>query len=492
MEMFTEQLLQIINESHIIARDSIKLVVHLGSNIVAEKYIQSQMPWIGYQWFQDQVQTVAKKQYIYNDDLYDDINEDEEPNRVNIDHWRRCQGQIGLVKSQEQSPIRRSETKKLTKIQMGQTQRETEAYECQIIKMGELDDDIEFDPNIESMRQAKLRQMQIQQQKLQNDKIKNQEVQEQARQLKRLNVDSKSKYTYDFEGKVIVQKPPDIDRYPKSHQNIQEKRNLVEVRDLIPNHKQQSELISAGKRQSAYTNSLNQFAIKTSVPQIDVIIMKEGVSFYDGKSEKKKERSFPLMDIKDNNELQSTLLNQNVHMTKLEYQAITNSQQSNNTFQNKTLQLSISQPQIQQSKTSRTFQEDQQLQNYNNDSLLSFRQPKTTVNHSITSNILQKLNGSISILSEEQLDGLIIQTNDPNKLKEHPLFGKKPTIEITKPPLSVPPITLELPQIPPNALSNSVSKLPRSFQSIGTFPKLLSKHPRERISKQVMNIFNIK
>lgn len=35
---------------------------------------------------------------------------------------------------------------------------------------------------------------------------------------------------------------------------------------------------------------MNQFAIKTSVPQIDIIVMKEGVSFYDGKSEKKKER----------------------------------------------------------------------------------------------------------------------------------------------------------------------------------------------------------
>lgn len=48
---------------------------------------------------------------------------------------------------------------------------------------------------------------------------------------------------------------------------------------------------------------MNQFAIKTSVPQIDIIVMKEGVSFYDGKSEKKKERPLPLMDIKDNNEL---------------------------------------------------------------------------------------------------------------------------------------------------------------------------------------------
>ncbi|CAD8193836.1 unnamed protein product [Paramecium pentaurelia] len=491
MDIFTEQLLQQINESHVIARDSIKLIVHLGSVIVAEKYIQSQMPWIGYQWFQDQVKNLAKKHYISNDDYDDTILEDDEPNPVNIDHWRRCQGQVALVKSQEQSPIRRSETKKLTKISMGQTQSNTDIYECQIIKMGELDEDIEFDPNIESMRQAKLRQMQIQQLKQQNDKIKNQEVQEQTRQLKRLNVDSKSKYTYDFEGKVIVQKPPDIDRYPKSHQNIQEKRNLVEVRDLIPNHKLQSELITSGKRQSAYLNSMNQFAIKTTVPQIDIIVMKEGVSFYDGKSEKKKERPLPLMDIKDNNELQNTLLNQNVHMTKLEYQTITNSQQSNNNFQNKTLQLSISQPQIQQSKTSRTFQEDQP-QTQNNDSLLSFRQPKTTVNHSITSNILQKLNGSISILSEEQLDGLIVQSNDINKQKEHPLFMKKPTIDISKPLQPVPTITLELPQIPPNALSNSVSKLPRSFQSIGTFPKLLSKHPRERISKQVMNIINIK
>ncbi|CAD8162361.1 unnamed protein product [Paramecium octaurelia] len=491
MDIFTEQLLQQINESHIIARDSIKLIVHLGSVIVGEKYIQSQMPWIGYQWFQDQVKTLTKKHYISNDDYDDTIFEDDEPNPVNIDHWRRCQGQVALVKSQEHSPIRRSETKRLTKISMGQTQSNVDLYECQLIKMGELDDDIDFDPNIESMRQAKLRQMQIQQLKLQNDKIKNQEVQEQTRQLKRLNVDSKSKYTYDFEGKVIVQKPPDIDRYPKSHQNIQEKRNLVEVRDLIPNHKLQSELISSGKRQSAYQNSMNQFAVKTTVPQIDLIVMKEGVSFYDGKSEKKKDRPLPLIDIKDNSELQNTLLNQNVHMTKLEYQTITNSQQSNNQFQNKTLQLSISQPQIQQSKTSRTFQEDQpQMQN--NDSLLSFRQPKTTVNHSITSNILQKLNGSISILSEEQLDGLIIQSSDLNKQKEHPLFIKKPTIEIAKPTQPVPTITLELPQIPPNALANSVSKLPRSFQSIGTFPKLLSKHPRERISKQVMNIINIK
>lgn len=29
------------------------------------------------------------------------------------------------------------------------------------------------------------------------------------------------------------------------------------------------------------------------------MIMKEGVTFYDGKQEKKKDRQFPLMDIKD-------------------------------------------------------------------------------------------------------------------------------------------------------------------------------------------------
>lgn len=46
-----------------------------------------------------------------------------------------------------------------------------------------------------------------------------------------------AKYTYDFEGKVLVQKPPDMERYPKSYQNISEKRSLVEVRDLMPNHK---------------------------------------------------------------------------------------------------------------------------------------------------------------------------------------------------------------------------------------------------------------
>lgn len=26
-----------------------------------------------------------------------------------------------------------------------------------------------------------------------------------------------AKYTYDFEGKVLVQKPPDMERYPKSY-----------------------------------------------------------------------------------------------------------------------------------------------------------------------------------------------------------------------------------------------------------------------------------
>ncbi|CAD8205601.1 unnamed protein product [Paramecium pentaurelia] len=163
----------------------------MGSDIVAENYIQTKMPYIGYQWFQEQVYWLTIKHYISNDDFDDFILEDDEPNPVNIDHWRRCQGQISVVKSQEHSPIRRSETKKLTKISMGQTQRNSENYQCQIIKMGEIDDDIEFDPNIESMRQAKFRQIQIQQQKLQNEKIKNQEVQEQARQLKRLNVDSK-------------------------------------------------------------------------------------------------------------------------------------------------------------------------------------------------------------------------------------------------------------------------------------------------------------
>ncbi|CAD8182908.1 unnamed protein product [Paramecium pentaurelia] len=484
-----------IVESQTITKSIIKQIIHESSSIIVNKHINSILPLLGYNWFREQVIVLMDEYNLRNDDFEENVIEDSEPIAVNTEHWRRCQGQVKQVTSRENSKspvIRRSDTKRMSKLVTMKTSRQSECFNSQLIKMGELEEEQEFDPNIESIRQAKLRQISIQQQKEQNDKIKILEVQEQVKQLKRLNVDSKSKYTFDYEGKVVVQKPPDIDRYPKSFQNISEKRSLVEVRDLIPNHKMQSELIQLTSKNNQNIGQNNQFAIKTSVPQIDLIIMKEGVTFNDGKQEKKKDRLLPLMDIKDPIQLQQTLQKQNVQMTKIEYQQITSTSSNNNTFQNKTMSLSSYQQQQQQNQyTNRSQQQNDNLLNMN-DSLLSQRVPKhlTTMNHSISSSILQKLNGSISILSEQQIEELLVPQTEGNKdSKEHPLFLKrKKTESEVKPSKSVPTLTFELPQIPPNILSNTLSKLPKTFQSQGTFPKLIPKFPRQRISKQAIQL----
>ncbi|CAD8119186.1 unnamed protein product [Paramecium sonneborni] len=492
-----EELCISIVESEQITKSIIKQILHQSTSIIINKHINSILPLLGYNWFREQVIVLMDKYNLRNDEFEENVIEDSEPIAVNTEHWRRCQGQVKQVTSRENSnsPVfQRRDTKRMSKLMTIKTSRQSECFNSQLIKMGELEEEQEFDPNIESIRQAKLRQISIQQQKQQNDKIKILEVQEQVKQLKRLNVDSKSKYTFDYEGKVVVQKPPDIDKYPKSFQNISEKRTLVEIRDLIPNHKMQSELIQLASKNNQNIGQNNQFVIKTSVPQIDLIIMKEGVTFYDGKQEKKKDRVFPLMDIKDPVQLQQTLQKQNVQMTKIEYQQITStSQTNNNTFQNKTMSLSSLQQQ-QNQFTNRSQQQTDNLLNMN-DSIISQRIPKnlTTMNHSISSSILQRLNGSISILSEQQLEELIVpqpEKNEKNKdQKEHPLFLKKKKTEIEIiPSKSVPSLTFELPQIPPNILSNTLSKLPKTFESQGSFPKLISKFPRQRISKQAIQL----
>ncbi|CAD8120522.1 unnamed protein product [Paramecium sonneborni] len=492
-QIYEELCISIVESEHI-TKSIMKQILHQSSSIIINKHINSILPLLGYNWFREQVIVLMDKYNLRNDDFEENVIEDSEPIAVNTEHWRRCQGQVKQVTSRENSNspiIKRSDTKRMSKLMTIKTSRQSECFNSQLIKMGELEEEQEFDPNIESIRQAKLRQISIQQQKEQNDKIKILEVQEQVKQLKRLNVDSKSKYTFDYEGKVVVQKPPDIEKYPKSFQNISEKRNLVEVRDLIPNHKMQSELIQLTSKTNQNIGTNNQFAIKTSVPQIDLIIMKEGVTFYDGKQEKKKDRVLPLMDIKDPVQLQQTLQKQNVQMSKLEYQLITSTSSNNNTFQNKTMSLSNYQQQQQNQLTNRSQQQNDNLLNMN-DSLLSQRVPKniTTMNHSISSSILQKLNGSISILSEQQLEELIIPQTEGNRdQKDHPLFLKKKKTEIeVKPSKSVPTLTFELPQIPSNILSNTLSKLPKTFSSQGTFPKLIPKFPRQRISKQAIQL----
>ncbi|CAD8092838.1 unnamed protein product [Paramecium primaurelia] len=490
-EQIYEELCISIVESQQITKSIIKQIVQQSSSIIINKHINSIMPQLGYNWFREQVIVLMEEYNMRNDDFEENVIEDSEPLAVNIEHWRRCQGQVkqGISKEISNSPVmKRRDTKRMSKLMTIKTQGQSECYDSQLIKMGIEEEEQELDPNIENIRQAKLRQISNQQQKVQNDKIKILEVQEQIKQLKRLNVDSKSKYTFDFEGKLVVQKPPDIDKYPKSFQNISEKRILIEVRDLIPNHKMQSELIQLASKNNQNIGQNNQFAIKTSVSQIELMIMKEGVTFYDGKQEKKKDRQFPLMDIKDPFQLQQTLQKQNVQMSKIEYQQITNTPQNNNTFQNKTMSISNSQQQLNQF-TNRSQQQNDNLLNIN-DSILSQRLPKniTTMNHSISSSILQKLNGSISILSEQQLEELLIPQTEVNRdQKDHPLFLKRKKTEVeVKTSKSIP--TFELPQIPPNILSNTLSKLPKSFQSQGTFPKLIPKFPRQRISKQAIQL----
>ncbi|CAK63111.1 unnamed protein product (macronuclear) [Paramecium tetraurelia] len=479
-------------ESQWITKSILKLIVQQSSAIIVNKHMNSILPQLGYNWFREQVIVLMEEYNLRSDNVEENVIEDPEPIAVNIEHWRRCQGQVtqGVSKENSHSPvIQRKDTKIMSKLMTIRTSRPSECFDSQLIKMGDSEDEQEFDPNIESIRQAKLRQITIQQQKEQNDKIKVLEVQEQVKQLKRLNVDSKSKYTFDYEGKVVVQKPPDFERYPKSFQNISEKRSLVEVRDLIPNHKVQSELIQLTSKNSQNIGQNNQFAIKTSVSQIELMIMKEGVTFYDGKQEKKKNRTFPLMDIKDPLQLQQTLQRQNVQMSKIEYEQITSTSQNNNNYHNKKMSLSNSQQQQSHQFTTRFQQQNDDLQNIN-DSLVSQRAPKnlTTMNHSISSSIIQKLNGSISILSEQQFEELLIPQTEGNRdQRDHPLFLKRKKTEVeVKPAKTIP--TFELPQIPPNILSNTLSKLPRSFQSQGTFPKLIPKFPRQRISKQAIQL----
>lgn len=62
-----------------------------------------------------------------------------------------------------------------------------------------------------------------------------------------------------------------------------------------------------------------------------MIVIKEGVSYYEGKNEKRNERSMPLLEIKDPLALNTSLSKSNLRITKLEYEAITNTV-SHNSF----------------------------------------------------------------------------------------------------------------------------------------------------------------
>jgi len=56
-----------------------------------------------------------------------------------------------------------------------------------------------------------------------------------------------------------------MERYPKSHLNILEKRNLVEVKDMYPDHRKICESVQNGKKGSMYQIN-NQFTQRTYVP----------------------------------------------------------------------------------------------------------------------------------------------------------------------------------------------------------------------------------
>lgn len=57
---------------------------------------------------------------------------------------------------------------------------------------------------------------------------------------------------------------------------------------------------------------------------MEQIKLQQGVSYFEGKSEKKNDRPMPLMDIKDQSVLSQTLQSSEMQMTRIEYQTITN------------------------------------------------------------------------------------------------------------------------------------------------------------------------
>ncbi|CAD8050283.1 unnamed protein product [Paramecium sonneborni] len=460
-----EQLGYMLTESVIVSRFICRQIIQKASNIIQENYIMNELIPFGCKWTEQYINMIISD--ITEDMNLLDSNEDEiEPKPCPIEHWRRMIGQVLSPKTIliENRSFRRESKLSNTEI----TKQDNQRFDTQPVKMGDIDDDLDFDTEIESMRQAKARQLFNMQQKQMQDLIKKQEYQDMNRQLKRLNVDSKSKYTYDFEGRVLVQKPPDVERYPRTYQDIQEKRVLLEVKDLFPHHKQQLESINNYKKKTIESCNPSTLSNRFSSSQIDIIQLQKGVAFIEGKNEKRNDRQHSLIEIKDPKELQKTLSQIHLKMSKEEYSIITN-QPLQSSFNNK--QLNLTQHKVQ---LSNQLTNPQIPLSINGDYSIQ----------SLNSSILQKLNGTISILSDHY-DELLI--NEPSS-SITPTTTKLPQIQSQ--------ISQNLPQIPShllteptsNPLTNSVTKLPKTMYVPGTFSKIIPKYPRERISRIVKQI----
>ncbi|CAD8045788.1 unnamed protein product [Paramecium primaurelia] len=461
-----ESLGYMLTESVIVSRFICRQIIQKASDIIKENYVMNQLIPFGCQWTEQFANMIITD--IIEDMNYIDSNQDEiEPKPCPIEHWRRMIGQVQSPKRTliENRSFRRESKLQSTLINKGDIQR----FDTQPVKMGDLDDDVDFDTEIESMRQAKARQLFNMQQMQMQDLIKKQECQEMNRQLKRLNVDSKSKYTYDFEGRVIVQKPPDVDRYPKTNQEIQQKRVLLEVKDLFPLHKKQLESINNHKKKTIEQCNPSTLSNRISSSQIDIIQLQKGVAFIEGKNEKRNDRQHSLVDIKDPKELQKTLSQIHLKMSKEEYSIITNQPLHSNLPTNKNLNL-----------TSNQIQSSQQFHQPNSQNVaLSINGDQSI--QSLNSSILQKLNGTISIISDHY-DELLIHENSSQIAS---ITTKLPQIQQP----SLPQIPQHLLTEPTsNPLSNSVTKLPKTMYVPGTFSKIIPKYPRERISRIVKQI----
>ncbi|CAK72453.1 unnamed protein product (macronuclear) [Paramecium tetraurelia] len=460
-----EQLGYMLTESVIVCRFICRQIIQKASNIIQENYIMNQLVPFGCKWTEQFMNMIITD--ITEDINCIDSNQDEiEPKPCPIEHWRRM---IGQVQSPKRTLIQNRSFRRESKIQSTQFSKgDIERFDTQPVKMGDLDDDVDFDTEIESMRQAKARQIFNLQQMQMQDLIKRQEYQEMNRQLKRLNVDSKSKYTYDFEGRVIVQKPPDVERYPKTNQEIQEKRVLLEVKDLFPFHKKKLESICNYKKKTTEQCNPSTLSNRISQSQIDIIQLQKGVTFIEGKNEKRNDRQHSLVEIKDPKELQKTLSQIHLKMSKEEYSIITNQPLQSSYTTNKNLSLT-------QNQTPQPFQQ-QNIQTIP----LSINGDQSI--QSLNSSILQKLNGTISIISDHY-EELLVQ--EPSSLIT-PTTSKLPQIQHQ---VSQPQIPQHMLTEPTSyAIANSVTKLPKTMYVPGTFSKIIPKYPRERISRIVKQI----
>ncbi|CAD8051466.1 unnamed protein product [Paramecium sonneborni] len=183
-----EQLGQMLTESIIVSKFICGQIIQKANRIIQENNIMNQLIPFGCNWTEQFINMIIIDQIEDINQI--DFNEDEiEPQPCRIEHWRRM---IGQVLNSKRILIENRSFRRESKLQTTMIPRvEIERFDTQPVKMGDLDDDLDFDTEIESMRQAKARQIFNQQQKQTQDLIKKQEYQEMNRQLKRLNVDSK-------------------------------------------------------------------------------------------------------------------------------------------------------------------------------------------------------------------------------------------------------------------------------------------------------------